>query len=423
MPYEPYKKTLLELKNNSLERKISSVEKEGKYIFLDEKKYLNLSSNDYLGIAEDKEILEKFFETAPYTYSLGSASSRLLTGNTSVYSELETLLVKLYNKEKALIFNSGYHANVGILSALLTKKDIVFSDKLNHASIIDGIRLSEASFQRYKHLDYVHLEELLEKHRDDYENAIIVTESLFSMDGDVADLNKLVELKEKYNAILIVDEAHAFGIYGENGLGVCETQGVVENEKVDLIVATFGKAIGSVGAFCVGGGVLIDYLINKSRSLIFSTALPEINIAFSHFVIKEILPLMKDRKENLFNVSKLLRENLISAGIQNFSARHSELVSESHRPCDPETSSGRRKVIAYEYQQNIGQQGDSYIIPVVLGSNENAVNMSNKLMKAGYYLLPIRHPTVPINTARIRISMRGDIDFEEMQGIVEILNT
>lgn len=374
MKYKFYEKTLLELQNNSLERKLTSVKKEGKYIFADGKKYLNLSSNDYLGIAGDEQILAKFFENADF--SMGSTSSRLLTGNSSIYTELETLLANLYQKDGALLFNSGYHANVGIMSALLGKKDVVFSDKLNHASIIDGIKLSGADFYRYKHLDYEELEKKLEKYRDDYENAIIITESLFSMDGDLADFEKLIALKEKYNAILAVDEAHSFGVYGENGLGVSENV----KDKIDIIIGTFGKAIGSMGAFCVLDGVLRDYLINKSRPLIFSTALPEMNIAYSHYIIEQILPKMGDRRKNLFEISQKLSEKIQQAGLKT--------------------------------------SGNSYIIPIITGSNESAVDFSKKLLENGYYLLPVRHPTVSLGSARVRVSLRGDLAFEEIEGIV-----
>ena len=371
-----YQDELRQLQKQTCERKLTSLNKEGKYIYIEGKRYLNLSSNDYLGIAEDKNVIKNFTKNSDYSF--GSASSRLLTGGTEIYSKLEELLSALFNKEKALIFNSGYHANVGIMSALLSKKDVVFSDKLNHASILDGIKLSEAKMYRYKHLNYVHLEELLQKHRHEYDTAIIVSESVFSMDGDIADLKKLVELKQKYNAILVVDEAHAFGVFGDNGLGVAEAQNCIKD--IDIIVATFGKAIGSVGAFCTGKTILINYLINKSRPLIFSTAIPEINIAFSYHVITEILPnLKKERKELLITAEKL-RNNIAKAGLKTM--------------------------------------GSSHIVPVILGSNENALKISSELIKNGYYLLPIRHPTVAPNSARVRISLRADINYEEIKNIV-----
>ena len=374
-----YKKELDELHKQSCSRKLISFKKDGKYIFEENKKYLNLSSNDYLGIAENKDVLDKFFQIADF--SLGSTSSRLLTGSSYVFAKLECVLAALLRKDKALIFNSGYHANTGILSALASKNDVIFSDKLNHASIIDGIKLSEAKMFRYKHLDYNHLETLLKEHRDEYDTAIIVSESLFSMDGDIADLNKLVELKKKYNAILLVDEAHAFGVFGEKALGLAEEQGVLKD--IDLFIATFGKAVGSVGAFCAGHDVLINYLINKCRPLIFSTALPDINVAFSYCMITEIIPnLKKERKELLVTAQKL-----------------------------------REKLQAY----GLSTTGSSQIVPVILGSNETAVKVSKELIKNGYYLLPIRHPTVAKGSSRVRISLRADISFEEVEKIPEII--
>lgn len=374
-----YQNELKNLHDNACQRSLASLTKEGKYIIKDDQKYLNLSSNDYLGIAEDRSIINNFLKTADY--SLGSASSRLLTGGTNTYTQLEDLLASLFNKDKAVIFNSGYHTNVGIMSALLTKKDVVFSDKLNHASIIDGIRLSEAKMLRYKHLNYAHLEELLQKHRNEYETAIIVSESLFSMDGDIADLKKLIELKQKYNALLVVDEAHAFGVFGEKGLGIAEVQNCIKD--IDIIAATFGKAIGSVGAFCTGKETLINYLINKSRPLIFSTAMPEISVAFSYHVITEILPNLNQERKELLITAEKLRNEITNAGLKTV--------------------------------------GESHIVPVILGSNENAVQASKQLIKNGYYLLPIRHPTVAPNSARVRISLRADINYEEIKNITRFI--
>ncbi len=378
--FERYNKELQELKDNFCNRKLISLKKSGKYIFEDNKKYLNLSSNDYLGIAEDRKILKNFLKIADF--SMGSASSRLLTGSSYVYAKLECLLAALYRKDKALIFNSGYHANTGIMSALLSKRDVVFCDKLNHASILDGIKLSEAKMFRYKHLDYEHLEELLQKNRNEYDTAIIVTESLFSMDGDIADLNKLVEIKKKYNAILVVDEAHAFGVYGNRGLGLAEVQGCID--EIDILIATFGKAIGSMGAFCTGHDGLINYLINKCRPLIFSTAIPEINIAFSYYVITEVIPNLRNERQELLKTSDKLREKLFSLGLKTM--------------------------------------GSSHIVPVILGENKIAVEASKELINNGYYLLPIRHPTVAQNTARVRISLRADISYGEIEEIPDLIN-
>ncbi len=373
-----YETALIELKSQHLYRTLRPVKKEGKFLYLNGKKYLNLSSNDYLGIAADEKIRAKFLKAA--NYSLGSTSSRLLTGNDEIYAEFEDFLAKIYNKDAALLFNSGYHANVGIMSGLLSKKDAVFCDKLNHASIIDGIRLSGAELHRFKHLDYDHLDLLLKKHRESAQNAIIITESLFSMDGDRADFEKLIELKEKYDAILVVDEAHAFGVYGETGLGLSEKF----KEKIDLIIGTFGKAAGSMGAFCAGDGVLIEYLVNKARPLIFSTALPEINVQFSYFVTKEVFPAFPGARAHLFAISDFLRAKIKDANLKTI--------------------------------------GDSYIIPVILGENEAAEAFSKELLKNGFFLLPIRHPTVAQNTARVRISIRADLAFSDVENLAQIFS-
>ena len=347
--YEDYKNILSELKSHSHFRVLKHfADKDEKFIYYKGKKLLNLSSNNYLNFADNVQITGEFLDYAGKKYSLGSASSRLLTGTLPVYDELETLLADLYGKEAALLYNSGYHANVGISSALNKKGDVVFSDKLNHASIIDGMQLSQGKFFRYPHNDMEALENLLIRERENYNNAFIITESVFSMDGDIADLEKIVELKKKYNCGLIIDEAHAFGVFGEKGLGVAEETGLIDD--IDLIVGTFGKAVGSMGAFAVGSGVLIDFLINKSRSFIFSTALPPINIAFSKWII-----------ETKF----------------------------------PKTLKKRRRML--EIAKNMG--GKSHIIPVIVGENKDTVDLCEVLFHNGYFTLPIRPPTVPAGTS------------------------
>lgn len=361
---ENYNSLLENLKNNSHFRDIKDFEgKDEKYIYFKDKKLLNLSSNNYLNFADNKKITEEFLEFAGSQYSFGSASARLLTGTLPVYKELENLISTLFKKEQTLLFNSGYHANVGINSSIAGKKDAIFSDKLNHASIIDGMRLSEGKFFRFPHNNMEALEKLLIRERKNYENAIIVSESVFSMDGDIADIVKLVELKEKYNCILILDEAHAFGVFGEIGLGVTEILGITD--KVDLIIGTFGKAIGSMGAFATGSRTLIEYLTNKARSFIFSTALPPINIAFSKWIIENKLPNTYEKRINMLQIGK-------KAG------------SESH------------------------------IIPVIIGGNKETVDTCEILYQNGYFTLPIRPPTVPEGTSRLRLSLTTDINEKEL---------
>ena len=246
------------LKAENQLRKIPKVDSksDGK-IVLNGKEYINFASNDYLGISTKTDLREEFLSK---NHSLlSSASARLLTGSSPEYSELETTVAKIFNKDNALIFNTGYQANLGVISSLAGKGDVVFSDKLNHASIIDGMRLAEGEFFRYKHLDYDNLEKILLAKREQYKRAIIVSESVFSMDGDVADIDRLVELKKKYNCLLMIDEAHAFCAYGKN------LAGLSEGKDVDIITATFGKAVGSFGAFCVSDKPVIEYLTNTAN--------------------------------------------------------------------------------------------------------------------------------------------------------------
>ena len=361
---ENYTELLENLKSHSHFRDIKDFDgKNEKYIYYNGKKLLNLSSNNYLGFADNAKITEEFLDFAGSKYTFGSASARLLTGTLPVYKELEDLLSAMFGKEKTLLFNSGYHANVGINSSIAGKGDVIFSDKLNHASIIDGMRLSEGKFFRYPHNNMKALEKLLIRERKNFNNAVIVSESVFSMDGDIANLQKLVELKEKYNCILILDEAHAFGVFGKKGLGVTEALGITD--KVDLIVGTFGKAIGSMGAFATGSRTLIEYLTNKARSFIFSTALPPINIAFSKWIIENKLPNTYEKRMNMLSIGK-------KAG------------------------------------------SDSHIIPVIIGGNKETVDICDILFHNGFFTLPIRPPTVPEGTSRLRLSLTTDITEKEI---------
>lgn len=370
--YENYDEILNNLKQHSHFRNIKDFEtKEGKFIYFDGKKLLNLSSNNYLGFADDENITKEFLEFASSRFGFGSASARLLTGTLPVYKELENTLCRLFKKEKALLFNSGYHANVGITSSIAEKGDVIFSDKLNHANIIDGMRLSAGKFFRYAHNDMERLERLLIRERGNFNNAIIVTESVFSMDGDIADLKKLVELKNKYNCLLMVDEAHAFGVFGEKGCGVCEELEILP--EIDLLVGTFGKSIGSMGAFAVASKILIEFLTNKARSFIFSTALPPITIAFSKWII-----------ENKLSETFAKRQKMLTLG--------RKLGSESH------------------------------IIPVIIGGNAETEAICRRLFDAGYFTLPIRPPTVPEGTSRLRLSLTTDIEDDDLKNLTTLLS-
>ena len=342
---------------------------------------LNLSSNDYMGVGADVELWQAFLaeETHRGDFGGGACSSRLLTGNHSAYASLESRLMEWYGTESALVFDSGYHANVGILPALAASKDLILADKLVHASLIDGIRLSAAECVRFRHNDLGQLESILEKRRCDYQRVFIVTESVFSMDGDLADLAKLVELKKKYDCFLYVDEAHAVGVRGERGLGLAEEQGVIPD--VDLLVGTFGKAVASQGAFVACNGILREYLVNAMRPLIFSTALPPVSVRWTEFVVKRLIGRNNERKD-LALVSARLRSNLASAGLKT--------------------------------------AGGSHIVPLVVGDNHKAVQISEYLCENGFFVLPIRTPTVPAGSERLRFSLTTGITKEQIDRISEL---
>lgn len=361
---------------------------DGKYISYKGKKLLNLISNDYLGLATDEALTKQFYQQINQqedilTYFKGGASaSRLLGGNHPLYTELEELVAKSYTKESALLFNSGYHANLAILPALFGKGDLIISDKLNHASLIDGMKLSEADFIRFKHLDYNHLRQLLKKKRGDYKNVVLVTESVFSMDGDLADLQALVEIKKEFDTLLYVDEAHAIGAIGEKGLGVCEIQNVIE--EIDIIVCPLGKAMASLGALVVMDEIVKKTLVNKARPLIYSTALPPVLVHWTLLIWKTMLG-MTEKRVQLQELSHNLKESLIKAGFSTPS------------------------------------QGQ--IIPVVIGDVARTVWLSKKLEDAGYLALPVRPPTVPPNGTRLRISLTSNIKWEDIQPLTELLKS
>ena len=344
-------------------------------VIIDGNEYVNFASNDYLGLSTKLELRNKFLSLN--NSLLSSASARLLTGTSNEFKELEYTISKLFNKEACLIFNSGYQCNLGVISALCQRGDVVFSDKLNHASIIDGMRLSEGDFIRFKHLDYNNLEQVLSKKRNDYRRAIIVSESVFSMDGDIANIDKLIELKNKYNCLLMIDEAHAFCACGD-GLA-----GLTQGKDVDIITATFGKALGSFGAFCVSNDDIIDYLINKSRSFIFSTSIPPFNIAWTNWLLGENEKYIYDQKAKLAEITQEAHNLLLEKGI-----------------CTP---------------------SKTHIIPIIIGNNDKTNNVSEKLRAEGFYIPAIRPPTVPVGTSRLRISLTSDINIDDFKRVLEII--
>lgn len=333
------------------------------------REYLNLASNDYLGLAGNMDLVAGFYDGIHQTnllarFAPGATASRLMTGNRPVNRELEDELSLLYAPASALVFNSGYHANIGILPTLAQKGDLMLADKLCHASLIDGMRLSRAKVIRYPHLDYERLDTLLAVEREKYGQVFIVTESIFSMDGDAADLVCLARLKEKYRAVLYVDEAHGVGVRGAKGLGLAEEQGV--RTKVDLLVGTFGKAWAGQGAFVICSGIVRDYLINSARSLIFTTGLPPVTLAWLVFILPNITTMDKERR-HVRELADDLRQNLMQHGLET--------------------------------------RGGSNIVPVLIGDADRAVQIAEDLREHGFWITAVRPPTVPAGTSRLRLSL------------------
>ena len=379
---DAFKQQLEKLSAQNQYRSIPDLVHQGRYITRENRKMLNMSSNDYLGLASNENLRQSFLQQYGDNFpSFTSSSSRLLTGNFPVYTDLEQLIAQRFQRESALLFNSGYHANLGILPVLTTTKSLILADKLVHASMIDGIRLSQCEFFRYRHNDYEHLKSLLEKNAGKFDRTFIVTESVFSMDGDVADLNYLVELKKQFpNTYLYVDEAHAIGVYGKNGLGIAERANVIPD--IDLLVGTFGKAVASMGAYVVCDQILKECLINQMRPLIFSTALPPFNVAWTHFIFERLPQLSKERT-HLEQLSAFLRQEV-------------------------------------EHRTQI-MPSQTCIVPYILGENEATLAKAKDLQEQGYYCLPIRPPTVPKGTSRIRLSLTADMTIDEVKQFVACL--
>ncbi|MBC8594020.1 8-amino-7-oxononanoate synthase [Oscillospiraceae bacterium N12] len=376
---ERLRSQLASLNDHSNLRQLPSILHEERDIIVNGQRMLNLSSNDYLGLASDIELHREFLDTlTPETFLPSSSSSRLLTGNFTVYDRLEQQLAEAFGTEAALVFNSGYHANTGILPAICDARTLILADKLVHASLIDGIRLSGAKCIRFRHNEYCQLERLVEEQHSNWNSIIIVTESIFSMDGDAADLEELVHLKKRFpNVYLYVDEAHAFGIRGDNGLGCAEEQGCIPD--IDFLVGTFGKSLASTGAYIVCKQVIRDYLINKMRTFIFTTALPPVNIQWTSFLLQR-LPDFRSKRDTLKQTSQLLREALKQKGYDCPSVSH--------------------------------------IVPMVTGTSSASLLKAEELQRKGFYVLPVRPPTVPEGTSRIRFSLTAAIRMEEISALI-----
>lgn len=386
---------LATLRDGQALRTLSPIEPtgDGHYTALEDeaqRPLINLNSNDYLGLhdsschfAGESSLADTLQRLS--IDDLGSTSSRLLSGDRASMQQLEELIAHSLQHEAALLFNSGYHANLGILPALKLPGMVVLADRLIHASMIDGIRLSGLSFERFRHNDLAHLERLIKKHHDteQCQHIIVMAESIYSMDGDLAPLGAFVALKRAYpKTLLYIDEAHAIGVRGANGYGLCEELGLLS--EIDLLVGTFGKAFGSMGAYIACSQAVRTLLVTRCRSLIYSTMLPPLIVQWL-LTVWQALPTFTERRAHLFKLQEELAKALSTLPDSILSAPQ------------------------------------SHIIPILCGSRERARAVAQALHEEGYFIRPIMAPTVPAGSERLRLSLTAGLTLDELSRLCKVL--
>jgi glycine C-acetyltransferase/8-amino-7-oxononanoate synthase len=369
------------IKKSGLYRELNSVEgSQGTHLEIKGKTYLSFCSNNYLGLANNPLVI-KAVKDAVGRYGWGAGASRLVSGNMRLHEVLEGEISRFKGKEASIVFPTGYMANVGTISSLVSKGGLVICDKLNHASIIDGCRLSGADFRVYPHCDMKKLENILKK-ATKYSRKLIVTDTVFSMDGDIAPLPDIVRIAHKYNAMVMADEAHGTGVFGENGRGVVEHFNL--SKKVSIVMGTLSKAVGSLGGYVSGDADLINFLRNKARPFMYTTALPPAVCAASIAGIKLIRKNPSLRK-SLWNNVRYLKKEL---DLLNFNLIPSE----------------------------------SPIIPILIGDAKKAVDMSKLLYKKGILIPAIRPPTVPTRSSRLRMTVMSTHTRKDLERLLEVLS-
>ncbi len=346
---------------------------------IDGKRFIDLSSNDYLGLSIHP-VLKEAAKNAIERFGTGSRASRLMSGDVFLFRELEESVSALKGTESSLVFGSGYLCNLSILAAISGPSDCIFLDRFSHASLVDGALLSRARIRRFAHNDLENLFDMLEKERHRYRHAIIVAESIYSMDGDMAPVYKLVQMAKRFNAILIVDEAHALGVFGEHGEGVVER---AEAEKPDIMVGTFGKALGGYGAFCACSKEIRDYLVNKARGLIYSTALPP-SVLASNKAAVELLDTLGNERRKLLKMASDLRSFI-------------------------------------KKELGLKTRGCSQIVPLILDDVNKCIMLEKHLFDYGFLSRAIRPPTVPKDSPRIRFSFSASHDSGVLASLKEAL--
>lgn len=370
--------TLVDLQREGLKRKLRLLSgAQSQKITIEGKEVLNFCSNNYLGLADDERIRQAAISCIE-TDGFGSGASRLVCGNMTAHEQLEESIAEFKGTENCLVFSTGYMANVGIIACLFGRDDIIFSDRLNHASIIDGVQLSQAKWKRYPHRDMNALEEMLEDSAPCRKRCII-TDSVFSMDGDLAPLDQIVVLAKKYDCLVMIDEAHAIGVMGKNGKGLAEHFDV--EDKIDIQMGTLSKAVGTFGAYCCGSNKLISYLINKARSFIYTTGMPPSTAAASLKAI-EIIKSTPQRREQLWKNTYHLNDALKNMGFDTMNSQ-------------------------------------TPIIPILVKDPNVAVDFSKRLFEWGIFVSAIRPPTVPQNTARLRLTVMATHTGEQINFVCE----
>ena len=368
------------IKKKNLHRKLIEIESSmSPEISIGKKKYIQFASNNYLGMTTKRQVIRRSSKILE-KYGTGTGGSRLVTGTSDLHNKLERKIAKFKKTQDAIIFSSGYLANIGVISSIARKGDLIFSDELNHASLIDGARMSKANIIIYRHCDMTHLEDELKKIKSNVRK-IIITDSVFSMDGDIAPLDEIVSLSKRYNCISMIDEAHATGVLGKDGSGASEMFGVQKN--IDICMGTLSKAVGSVGGYVAGSKVFIDFLKNRARSFIFDTSLPASNLMTSIVAIENIQKSKKLREKLFFNINSItnfLKEN-------NF-----EYVS-SGTP----------------------------IIPIIFGSEIKTLKISKFLFDNGIYIPAVRPPSVPKGSSRIRITLMSNHTLKHINKLKALL--
>ena len=374
------KEKINELKEDGVYRKLPILESPNQAeVILNGKKVINLSSNNYLGFA-NHERLKKAAIEAVEKYGAGAGAVRTIIGNMQIHEDLDKILAEFKREEAAFVFQSGFNCNAGTIQAITEAGDLIISDELNHASIIDGTRLSRADRAIYKHSDMDSLEEILKESRDKYRNALIITDGVFSMDGDIAKLPEIVELAEKYEAMTYVDDAHGSGVLGENGRGTVDHFNL--HGRVDFTIGTLSKAIGVVGGYVAGSNTMYEWLNHRARPVLFSTSLPPAALGS---IIEAIKMLMESSEytDRLWENARYFKEKMATLG---FNTGHSETP----------------------------------ITPVIIGEESKSMEFSRKLLENGVFVSAIVFPTVAKGTGRVRCMITAEHTKEQLDQAVRI---